>query len=450
MFHPNEVKLEGIEGVQVFAFRQFEECNFIYLAVISSYNPNVFFKEKFYCAKCCRWLKISSTLGNIRSHIKSMHKEVLGTKNEPNFVELKYIQMFAFFLLKNGLSFRLVEDPIIQEMFPHMYTRKEQSDLCTEMAKKIREHLTLRLQSAIYISVAIDEWTDKKMRRYLGVHAHCTFAFEWKHFTLGFLPLISVHADAEALSNLTIKCFQSYSIDAKVDYIVSDTTAVMPRTTELCCKKWSPCYCHIMNLTIGDFTEALSGLIDPILSLQRNLSMSTGFTSFCSASNSSITRIPSFTQTRWYSMYDMLYAICELKPIIIAYLSMNHKNPVDNSVWTVTAELKATFSSFKEAIAGLESNNYGTKSIVIMAFSMVSQQVNRLTGEAWLPAVNAFHDSMVRHWQQYYDVNRPELMIAARLNPATHAFFTTRECVEVDQLIQLIYIFIYYLLGILL
>ena len=96
----------------------------------------------------------------------------------------------------------------------------------------------------------------------------------------------------------------------------------------------------------------------------------------------------------------------------------------------------ATFNSFKDAVSALESNNYGTKSLLIMAFSMISQQVNRLQGETWAPSVNAFHDSMMRHWQQYFEVNRAELLIASRLNPSTCAFFTPTECVEVDQLIQ--------------
>ena len=58
------------DSVQIFGIKLFKDASFISIPIISQIDPNSIPLSRFYCHKCRKWLKLSNTIGNIRSHLK--------------------------------------------------------------------------------------------------------------------------------------------------------------------------------------------------------------------------------------------------------------------------------------------------------------------------------------------------------------------------------------------
>ena len=274
--HPN--------SIQIFGFRLFIDASFIGIPIVSPNDINSVYSTWFYCNKCNKWLKLSGTIGNIRSHLRNVHPEVQQIEHT-QISSFGRAQLFREFCLITGLPFRIIDHPIIQKLFPEIGNRHDLSNLCTDVSGKIQNYLKVKLQSALHISIAMDEWTDQCNRRYLGIQAICIFRDAYEILTLAQTPILEVNASASVLSSILKKNLKKYDIKLKVDYVVSDTTAVMPATAIQLGLKWSPCYCHILNLVAGDFTKCISLLVGPILEIQKTLGRSTLFTQFCIQKN---------------------------------------------------------------------------------------------------------------------------------------------------------------------
>lgn len=271
----------------------------------------------------------------------------------------------------------IVDHPIIQKLFPDIGNRFDLSNLCSEVSAKIQTHLKIKLQSALHIAIAIDEWTDQCNRRYLGIQGICIFTDTYEIFTLAQSPIFEVNATANVLASIVKQNLKNYGIEMKTDYMISDTTPVMPATASLLNLKWSPCYCHVLNLVAGDFTKCISMIVSPILEIQKKLGRSTLFTQYCIQKKSKIFSIPMPTETRWYSYYSTLYAIKQLKNIIIEFLQIQKKivMNIDDSLWEDVECLFDIYNTFRIAFNGLESDKFGTKSLVISGFRMIQKNV---------------------------------------------------------------------------
>lgn len=277
------------ENIQIFGLRLFKDASFISIPVISPHDSNSVYSNRFYCSECNKWLKMSGTIGNIRSHLKCVHMETMQQTQE-NISSFERIQLFKQFCLITGLPFRTIDHPIIQKLFPGIGNRIDLSHFCSEVSSKIRNYLKIKLQSALYIAIAIDEWSDQSNRRYLGMQGICIFQDAYEIVTLAQTPIFELNANANVISSIVKKNLKRYNIKDKVDYIVSDTTPVMPAAATLLQLNWSPCYCHILNLVAGDFTKFISMIIDPILAIQKKLGRSTVFTQFCIQKSRQYTR----------------------------------------------------------------------------------------------------------------------------------------------------------------
>jgi hypothetical protein len=80
-----------------------------------------------------------------------------------------------------------------------------------------------------------DEWSDGRGLPYLGLKVHGCYTVEetvrYQGWCLGHVPLEG--KTAEALATATLQILNDYGIEARVTFIVSDTTAVMPATARL-------------------------------------------------------------------------------------------------------------------------------------------------------------------------------------------------------------------------
>ena len=281
--------------------------------------------------------------------------------------------------------------------------------------------------------------TDQCSRRYLGIQGICIFPDSYSIYTLGHMPITEVNATADVLATMVSENLNIYNIANKVEYIISDTTAVMPATTRNAGLKWSPCYCHILNLVAEEFTRNICELIDPILDLQKHLSKSTLFTQFCINHGSKITSIPTPTRTRWYSYCQTFKAIHRLQPLIIEFAQKKYINldSFPNDIWNMLPMICSIFATIKIAYQGLESDKFGTKSLIIPAFRMVAREVNSLDPIKFGFVQSGFQASMSNHWMPYFEINRMELFIANRLNPSTmNSSLNTDEIVEADQCLR--------------
>ena len=136
---------------------------------------------------------------------------------------------------------------------------------------------------------------------------------------------------------------------------------------------------------------------------------------------SPIHSIPLPSETRWYSYFKTLYAVKELKDIIIEFSHIQRKVTLDfdDNLWENVNCLFEIYDTLRIAFQALESNNYGTKSLVLSAFRMVQRIIMEKDPEKWGFLQEAYKESMQRHWDDYFIRNRIELLVASRLNPST-------------------------------
>ena len=422
------------DGVQIFDWRAHRTYPFLIVPVISPDLTQVD-ERYFFCTMCKRWYRLSGTIGNLNSHIRRKHNNLV--TQDQNMSEQERTSMFTKFVLTTGLPFRTVEHPIIRKLFPSIGSRKDLAVKCSHVANEIRRKIGHELANAMIITISADEWTDGALNRYLGIQVYSTSASAYKVLTIALVPITELHATAIVLGDIIKVKLEEYNITDRVQRLITDTTAVMPAVSEYIGIKWSPCYCHIANLILQKFISAISDKFRSITDLQKKLSHSTIFRTFCRQHNSNRTTIPNFTPTRWYSAYEMVRAMYELKDIINEFLSQNNQIIPEN-FWEMLFQLGTILKTFKEITLNLESNKYGTLSLVISNFRYLAFQAEQLCQHSqWEDPHMAFSEAMATHWQQYYETNRMELILAARLNPALKAISLTNEEVnDADQYIR--------------
>lgn len=96
------------DSIQIFGFRLFNEASFIGIPIISPNNNDSVHLVRFICKKCNRWLKLSGTIGNIHSHLRSLHY-VPSNNDQRQISSFGRAQLFREFCLIAGLPLLIIQ-----------------------------------------------------------------------------------------------------------------------------------------------------------------------------------------------------------------------------------------------------------------------------------------------------------------------------------------------------
>ena len=295
------------KSILMVSFRQFDDCPVFVVPVTLNGNVDA---EYFYCRICKKWLCIRSSSGNLYKHLRRKHPDMIPDDGEEkSFSTEEIIAAAKRFILLNGLPFSLVDDPNFKILCPYL-ERHQLSHYATTLSSLIQENLRGYLQAAIMIYLSVDEWTSISNQPFLGINAYCLFNDSYEVFTLDHKMLINEHNPAEIIAYEIYQTIQDYGIEEQYQGFVSDTTPLMPATNE-CLRQaiestWHPCFCHIINLFLNHAVSAAESLIKPMFQVQKYVARSHAFHNYLESTDSSCKSLPSYTPTRWYSLYRMM------------------------------------------------------------------------------------------------------------------------------------------------
>ena len=392
----------------------------------------------FYCSQCQKWLKMSNTVGNVQSHIKALHPNLLPIPDSPSLTPKEVIRNAQKFILLNGLPFSYVEDKYFSALCPGIGSRKKISILCEQKAKIVKEEIKRQLRSASNIWLTFDEWTDPQMQSYLGITVLCMIGNNYLSFCISHKPLITQEKESGFLASVINEALDFYSIEGKVNGCVTDNASVMKATARALNIPWHPCFCHLINLIVGDFINAAHANIDYLSTLQKTLCASTKWISYLQSCKSPLLSLPSYTVTRWYSIYNLLKNAITLQPFIESFaIEQGWSTEIPYGFFQRLEEIINVIATARNAIMQLESDSFGTISKVIDCFRMIYKSVEDLDEDIWKYEIDVFKKSYNKHFEKVFEQYYDTLLICARLNPQsiTSTSLTSKEQAQADKLL---------------
>jgi hypothetical protein len=177
----------------------------------------------------------------------------------------------------------------------------------TQIAKEIANRIRVNLAAAKSLTLIVDEWANKRNIKYLGLSVPTLIANEYRSFTLGLVNIPEIVIDHEVILKYSKQILDEYQISRKISAIISDSASVMKSAYQdfdsaLGSCIWHPCICHQINLIVELIITKSDFFLNPIKEFQAHVSKSPKFTSFCIANNATVSSIPSFSPTRWFSI----------------------------------------------------------------------------------------------------------------------------------------------------
>lgn len=418
--HPNP-------ELTVYGYKKFDKAECILVPIISLEDTTKVCTQYYYCTVCKgNWKKISGTIGNINHHLQSKHPNLNQLQADIQLSHADQVKFAKRFVLLNGLPFSMIEDENFSKLCPGVGTRKALSEKCTSVAIQLRSVIKNKLHSANHIWVTFDEWSDSATQEYLGVHFFGLFINRVDHYCGALQPLVRTNLDADYLCIVLSDIFEEYGITNKIKGFVTDSAPVMKATAERFGDdiKWIPCFCHIMNNIMGKFITASEGKLSHLFLIQRSLGSSSLFHNYVIDARMKVSSLPSYTYTRWYSMYKLLRNTLILKEQIKDFIPEHNRrhsaNPIELPGDDFFHELEMlinVIATARNAMMTLESDKFGTISKVIDCFTMLKTTVDSLDDAIWEDEKSVFYESYVDLYETVYDTNKDILLIASRLNP---------------------------------
>ena len=408
--------------------------------------------ECAFCDACFKWIKLSTTTGNIIKHIKT-HKHVDATqgKRKNLVIQADVEKHLVDFVVTQGLSYRLIENEHLTHICDSLPSRKQISEDVESYATDIKAEIKQSISKCTKVSIMIDEWTSRRNDKYLGVTMQCLINEKIELFTLAHTYLDAESCTATFIAGKLDSILQEYGIRDKVEFLVTDAANVMQATAKILKFNWFPCVCHQINLMTSKLVEALSTCLKPVYDLQNVINSSQSFTAYARKKNSLRTSLPTFTPTRWYSITDLLEATVKMEQLILDYNQDRKENSEDSQSKNLSQSKKFRddiifldhhhsdavetakallpfFIQLKDCIKNLESDEYGTIGLFIPSLYLLRMEMNKLDRNTYEFAIRIFEDSMDMYYKKYFAGKDMHFLIAARLNPTIIAsYFMNQE-----------------------
>jgi hypothetical protein len=188
--------------------------------------------------------------------------------------------------------------------------------LSIRLAAKIRSVT----QSTLAASASLDDWSDSRRRGYTCVQVNVIHRDDKGEVVHGKYTITNEgHGDKdpnrETLSEIIQRHMSQYPWwdDGRCTYIVSDTTSLNPAIAARLEKGWMPCFCHVINLMMGNIVAEFRQLITPILLGAQVLRYSKEFRKICRAAAKQYWSLPTWIEVRWWSLWKLLRRSLDLR-----------------------------------------------------------------------------------------------------------------------------------------
>jgi hypothetical protein len=372
-------------------------------------------RSRFWCDKCVKWLALCNSSGNVGHHVASRHRDSI-VDNPDDVPILDAKGQMLMLLLENDLPFRIVESPRLRSMTGITVSRQLMSKFATQTRAKVQTVLTALFSDVRSgeIALTFDEWTDARMVAYLGIKVHSVSGQEYKVRRLSHFPFGGESATGDVLAETITKVLNMYRIRDKILFAVTDGASLMGKTIRLLGLAGLPCWCHILNLMLGDILKRVRSDLNPIFDAVNIIGKSTKFLKL--VENCQFQTLATYCQSRWYSLWKFLRNGIALHPQINEFLKKHGSPIVAEGVFNLMEQLFPIVETFKNASEMLESAEFGSLSHVLQAYRIVEVAcvANKDCAQLWEGWQTALND----HWKNAFSGEaRDMILLAMILNP---------------------------------
>jgi hypothetical protein len=373
---------------------------------------------RFWCDECRAWRKMQNASGNVRRHWESIHNHAKRDK----FSDKREMLMF---IIEQELPFSVVDSAALRRMTGICLTRQTMSTYAQTARGEVMRRLTALLSDCQLMVLTFDEWSDKNLVKYLGVKVQTLSNSNiYKAYSLSHFP-IEEESDALGLSRMIEKILRTYNIrdSGKLTYAVTDTTPLMPKTVKNLRLTHLPCWCHVLNLMLGDILAEFKGdgkhvkPLDPLFAAVGSVKKSQKFRMLVRDAN--YQSIPTYCPCRWYSLWKLLRNAIALKQELNMFLAKKKLELVSNEAWELAESLLDIVSTFRNSTQKLESDSFGSISYLLL----IRHLLILITDEykSCPEIVRGWRSALQVHWNRWFCGEPREIAImAAFLNPGTN------------------------------
>lgn len=402
--------------------------DFIYVPFDSETRTPIM--SHFWCDKCSRWYCFHSSLGNIHHHLRCKH-QACHTEISPSFIK----HAIYSFILTNGLPFRLIEDQYLSQLLQFKVSRQQIANDCDRVAQIIDHKLSAHIQNFTHSVGVFDEWTDNASRPYIGITLHGILEiddekYDHQMIVVGHIPIKQIHSTHEAISETIKNRFDELQIAIPNIFVTDAGSTCEPAIHDLHSHK-RECWGHILNLMLKDIHEELKTRLPEIFNVQKSFGKSSVFHAYMEQNGASRFSIPSYVETRFYSMSKLF------EVIYIMFDDINQFG-IDNNYGLLLPEeykpyvesANSLLQTFKSVIEKLESDKFGSLSYVLPGIKMLQASAEQIR-ETYPELYVAFDGSFILHINPILlnPKKKNRLLVASILNPSLHhpSFFTEDE-----------------------
>jgi hypothetical protein len=160
--------------------------------------------------------------------------------------------------------------------------------------------------------------------------------------------------------------------------------------------------------------------IQPILSAIGPISASTKWPKL--VRNAHYATLPTYSPTRWYSMWKLIRNALALRNEIDAFLASlpadaSHEGAIPEAAWASADALLPVLETFKNASQILESDTFGSRSHIFEAYQMLEMVIEQQQ-PLYAPLEQGWRKAKL-HWNKHFSqpIVKMSAMMATMLNP---------------------------------
>jgi hypothetical protein len=330
-------------------------------------------------------------------------------------------------------AFRTVESDEFRAVSGVVMTGEEVRKRIIAMKNDIFLKMKNLLESSSCITISFDEWSDALHFKYLGIRAYSVCDRQYWNLCLEHIKLQPHQTTAHELSLLIARVLRDkYEIRDKVFFAVTDNASVMEATVREIGLIRLPCFCHVLNLLLHDVLDEVK--ISPLLAFVGSVANSDRFTNFLIDSNAKYSSIPSYSETRWFSLWKTIRNCLEDRYAIEAFINQEKKHHrqtvvIPQGVWETAEKLKGVLQTFKNACCLLESDKFGSISHAFQGLKLVQECLTNNGNKD--DRFEAVWKKCLTHWNKFVTSEvRVIVAIAMILNPSVSLKLLTDKEIE--------------------
>lgn len=337
---------------------------YVHVPLISNKGHSEFY-SKCYCYICESWFSFNFKNNFINQHIstrfhkcRSSQSKILTKKDDVASLTYSVIKNVILFILLDGKPISNIESQYLTSIGPKLPNRQSFTKSIKDLSTKFTEIVKQKIEKMTVCYICIDEWSDKRKRHFLGTTLQGVKDNMMENFVISFKKIDALHVTAEYLQKKVNEIRDNFNIKSNFSGIVTDGASNMVAFDNHIYNRHC-CICHVLNLLLQDLHELFQKYLSKLENFQCSIKNSSLFTKLCEEKKHSITRIPSYCPTRFYSLYNLIHSFNISYQIVIEFLNQKITDFFNTDDFLFYQEFELLIEYFKDSIQLFEKNEFG-------------------------------------------------------------------------------------------